>query len=400
MTPLRFAMVGCGSMGRRHLAGMGKLHAAHRQSFDLVAIADHHPENTQQGADLAEQTLDLRPQQYASLTDVLHHGPTLDALLITTTPGSHLEVGQEAFAAGLHVLLEKPITLTIAAGRRLTQAAHDANRKLSIAENLRRDPINRLAKALIDGGAVGQPFLMTQLSSSNGEFVTASPWRHQKQRGGIIIDLGVHYGDLLEYFLGPIESVTGMSALIDRQRVDQNGAFHPSDSEDLAIGAARYRSGALANYLLNWAGRGERLYHRTVYGTGGSLSIPRDRSGQALTLYQRIDGQDILVPEPALLELVPDFALDDITATLFAGSRLTAYDLTFPDIDANLLAIEQAEFAEAILHDQEPEVGGEMGLRGLAVVLGFLESNLLGRSLTMDELLRGEDLPYQRGINA
>ena len=83
-----------------------------------------------------------------------------------------------------------------------------------------------------------------------------------------------------------------------------------------------------------------------------------------------------------MLALVPDFSLDDTTAALFGGDRLASYDLPWADIDANLLAIEFDDFAEAILTDRQPEVNGAMGLRSLAISYGFLESDRLGRFVT------------------
>jgi predicted dehydrogenase len=307
-------------------------------------------------------------------------------------------VALQAFNRGIHVLAEKPITLTVSEGVRLVEAARQAKRLLGVAENYRRDPINRLGKALVECGAIGHPFLAMQLSSSAGEFVIITPWRHLKSRGGIVIDMGVHYTDILEFYLGPIDSVVGMSAIVDPQRVDQQGIAHPADAEDLSAGVMRFRSGAIANWMLSMAGRGESLFTRAVYGMGGSLSIPADRSGKPLMLAQRRAGKDVAVGQDELLGLVPDFALDATTAALFGSERLTSYDLTFADIDANLLGIEQADFVDAIVDGREPEVTGEQGLRSLALVFGLLESERLGRMVTLDEVLQRRDLPYQMEI--
>jgi hypothetical protein len=106
-------------------------------------------------------------------------------------------------------------------------------------------------------------------------------------------------------------------------------------------------------------------------------------------------GKDVPVPTEVLLDLVPDFALDATTAALFGGERLTSYDLQWADIDANLLGIEQADFVDAIGERREPEVTGEQGLRSLALVFGLLESERLGRMVTLDEVLSRRDLPYE-----
>ena len=57
--------------------------------------------------------------------------------------------------------------------------------------------------------------------------VAITPWRHLRAKGGIIVDMGIHYADLQEFYLGPIAQVVGMNALIDRERVDAQGQSHP-----------------------------------------------------------------------------------------------------------------------------------------------------------------------------
>jgi predicted dehydrogenase len=387
--PLALGLVGAGIMGRRHVLGMQRLKAAGRLSFELAACCDVIPENVERMAAQSEELLGHRAQPYTDV-DAMLRGSSLDALIITTTPERHVEVALKAFAAGLHVMVEKPITLTVADGLRLVQASRLAGRKVAVAENYRRDPINRLGRALVDAGAIGSPFLMVQASSGNGEFVVMTPWRHRKDRGGIVVDMGVHYADILEYYLGPIDRVVGMSAVVDAERLDPQGLRHPADAEDLSVGVLRFRSGAIANWLLSIAGRGEPMFARTVYGTGGSLSVPGDRSGKPLGLVQRRAGVDVPVPQDELLRLVPDFALDATTAALFGGERLASYELPWADIDANLLGIEQADFADAIQNDREPEVNGEQGLRSLGVLAGLLESEGLGQILSLDEILHKE----------
>jgi predicted dehydrogenase len=292
-------------------------------------------------------------------------------------------------------MVEKPIGLTVKQGRRLVEAAAQSGRKLAVAENYRRDPINRLARALLDAGVIGRPFLAVQSSSGSGEHVIITPWRHLRKSCGIVVDMGVHYTDMLEYFMGPIESVVGMNAVVDHERRGSDGKTYPADAEDLSAGTARFRSGAMPSWLLSMAGRGTGHYQRVIYGMGGSLNVPGDRTGHPLHLTQRRDGKDVAVPVEELLALVPDFALEPTTAALFGGERLTSYSLPWTDIDAGLLAVEHDDFVSAILDDRPPEVSGEDGLRDLALVYGFLESERLGRVVHIDEPLSGAVSSYQ-----
>ena len=387
---LTVALFGCGGMGRRHIVGFQKLREIGRDDIALVAVCDIDRANAERARDRALELLGEEPHIFASF-DALHRAlPDLDAIIVTTPPHLHAAIGVEALEAGVHVMVEKPIALTVRQSLQLIEAAERTGLKLAVAENYRRDPINRLAKAVIEAGVLGRVFLAVQSTSGAGERVNITPWRHQRQSGGIVVDMGIHYTDLLEFYLGPIERVMGMSDQIDSQRVDTEGVWHPVDAEDLSVGVARFASGAIGNWMMNRAGRGETHFTRMIYGTKGSLAIPRDRSGQPLGLMVRRDGTDEAVPEADHLGLVPEFRLDATTATLFGGERLSSYNLKFDDIDANLLA----DFADAIAADRAPEVAGIEGLRALAVIYGFLESARSGGTVFIDRFMQGEESSY------
>lgn len=395
---LTLGIIGTGIMGQRHIRGLGRLRQTGRLRYDVAGICDVVSDNAQKAASTAEELLGRRPQVFQSLEQMQHGLSQLDAVLITTSPGTHADIGVAAMQANVHVMVEKPIGLTVKQGWRLVDAA-DANEvKLAVAENYRRDPINRLARALLDAGAIGKPFLAVQSSSGSGGNVIITPWRHLRKSCGISIDMGVHYTDMLEYFMGPIESVVGMGAVVDKQRLGEDGKTYPADAEDLTVGAMRFHSGAIGNWLLNMAGRGIGHFSRIIYGTGGSLSIPGDRTGHPLQLVQRVNGKDIAVPDDELLRLVPEFHVDATTAALFGGERLASYNLPWYDIDAGLLAIEHDDFASAILESRQPEVSGEAGLRDLAVMYGFLESERVGRIVHIDELISGAVSAYQNEL--
>jgi predicted dehydrogenase len=163
----------------------------------------------------------------------------------------------------------------------------------------------------------------------------------------------------------------------------------------LSVGAAKFKSGAIANWLLSMAGRGEGYFFRAIYGTGGSMVLPGDRNGRPIRLTVRRDGKDVALTEEEQLAMVPDFKLHPVTAALFGGERLSHYEMGFADIDANLLAIEYDDFVDAVMNQREPDVTGEMGLRSLALVYGFLESEIAGRAISADELLSCNVHAYQ-----
>lgn len=394
MNALTYGLFGTGVMGQRHIKGLGQLHKVGRLPVRLAGICDLIPENAQKAANLAEELLGVRPQIFANFAE-MHRALKLDAITITTMPNVHVDLGVEAFAAGVHVLCEKPVATTVKESWRLVQAGRNAGRKLAIAENYRRDPMNRLGKALLQAGAIGAPYLAIQSSSGSGESVIITPWRHLKKFCGIAVDMGVHYTDIFEYYLGHVESVAGFNLVVDKQRKGNDGKLYPADAEDLTTGILRFKSGVVGNYLIDMGGRGAGHWMRIIHGLGGSLNLPPDRTGKPIQLTQRRDGKDVPVATEDLLALVPDFHLDDTTAALFGGDRLTSYQLDWAIIDANLLAIEYDDFAQAILQDREPEVNGEDGLRSLALMYGFIEAERAGRMLSADELVSGAASAYQ-----
>jgi len=397
---LKLGLIGCGGMGRRHVRGLHKLRVIDNQQFHLAGVCDVLPANARLTAVLAGELLGSAPATFTSL-EAMHSGlGELDAIIVTTAPDTHAAIGVGAFSLGINVMVEKPIALTVRQGRTVLDAAERSGRVLAVAENYRRDPINRLAQAVLASGVLGRTYLAVQSSSGSGEKVIITPWRHWRRSGGIVVDMGIHYADLLEYFLGPVTRVFGFNNTVDRQRVDEAGVWHGADAEDLSAGVVQFQSGVIGNWLVDLAGRGQGHFTRMVYGTVGTLSIPRDRSGRPLEMMLRRNGRDEHITPDETLKLVSAYRLDEVTASLFGGEHLTSYDLPFADVDANLLAIEQDDFARAIRNGRSPEVDGAFGLRSLAVAYGFMEAERLGRAVEIDTLLAGRDCPYQDEIDA
>ncbi|MDP7305860.1 MAG: Gfo/Idh/MocA family oxidoreductase, partial [Pirellulaceae bacterium] len=152
---LDIALVGCGGMGLRHLHGL----IEHNKKFDslrLVAVCDVNADAAQHVADVAEGALRSRPATYTDFDKLLSEVKP-DAIDIVTDTRMHHVFAEMAFDAGVHVMCEKPMGITLKACRRMRDAAERTGMTLSIAENYRRDPLVRLAKALLDGGAIGKP---------------------------------------------------------------------------------------------------------------------------------------------------------------------------------------------------------------------------------------------------
>jgi len=419
---LALGLLGCGGMGQRHIQGMAELHRAGLSPFDLVAVCDAQPQAAAHAADVAEQELGRRPAICHDLNDLLSGatGRHVDAVDLVTDANTHHTLGCAVLQAGKHVMCEKPLGLTVRACRLLVETAERYGVVLATAENYRRDPINRMIKAVLDSGAIGEPRMVLQESVGGGRSIAITPWRHLKERGGIVLDMGVHYTDILRYLIGPIERISGRVALFEPLRYptplnEYMTRFYGSTNalatepmqataEDTGVGAITFAQGALGHWLLSQAGHGQNLFLRRIYGSEGSLDAPSDRSRRPVRLYGGRSGSTapdgVALTEADIAALVPDFALDEVTARLFGAPVLASYDRPFEVTDRSLLALELEDFGRAIRDGRAPEVDGLGGLEAVAAVYAFFESSALGREVTLDEVVSGATAPYQHTIDA
>ena len=311
--------------------------------------------------------------------------------------------------------MEKPLGITIRACRRIIDAAEQSGTVLATAENYRRDPVNRMVRAVIDAGILDDPLLMIQTSLGGNDVMAATPWRHLKEKGAIGLDMGVHYADIIRYYLGEYARIFGRGLIVEPVRRRPAAENHPlisyreqtptypetveATGEDSILAQYVMRSGATVQFSHLGGGRGSRRFERSVHGRRGALDIPRDRTGGAVRL--RLEDQTLVGKE--ILSLLPDFSLNDITARLF-GEDGVVYDLpgvahAEMALDARLLAIEYHDFAEAVLQGRAPEVDGRDGMIAVAAIVGAYESAAVGRAVELEELLSGAVRTYQEEID-
>jgi predicted dehydrogenase len=290
-------------------------------------------------------------------------------------------------------------------------AARRAERIVSVGENYRRDPINRLVRALIDDGAIGSPRLMLETSIGGRNAIAITPWRHMKNAGTIVVDAGIHYADILRYYLGEVRSVFGEVRLHEKVRYNVRsagpGGFYAQWSaqfpdqveatgEDALYAHVSFDSGAVGQWIDDHAGHGQPVHVRRVFGSAASLECPGDRNGRPIRLHLD-DGT--VVEDQRVLEYAPSYRLEPLAAELFGGERPWTYSYEFNDTDARLLALEYYELAACVEGGGAPEVSAEEGLADLALTYGPFESSLLGRPVALAEVIEGRVDGYQREID-
>lgn len=408
---VELAIVGCGGMGRRHLRGFQLLQESDFNNCRLSAVCDLNRKNAEDLADEAQELLGYRPRIWSDLGEMLAQDEGIQGVNITTEAVSHHSLAIACMEAGKDVQVEKPMGLSLRACNLILEAAERSGRILSVAENLRRDPINRLLRALLKAGAIGEPQLLIDTKIGGADRMVYTPWRHQKLSGTIALDEGIHHADLMMYYLGKPRSGFGEGRIFQPTRYRKPGGpsrslhakwddSYPEEfeatGEDAVLGWLRFDSGAVAQWIDHLGAHGQPYHRRIIYGSRGSLESQGERNGKPLTLWR---AEEDPISNEAILEHVPDFKLEPLAAQLFGGERLWNYDMSFDEADWRLISLEHHEFAECIATRKTPEVTGVDGRLALAMVYAIFESGPLDRPVMIAELEQLKVTGYQQEID-
>jgi predicted dehydrogenase len=382
-------------MGHRHLHAYGALRRVGADGFKLAAVCDPRREAAEHAADLVAELLGSRPAVFASADELIASG-TVDAIDLVTEPSIHHLIAVPALAAGIHVLSEKPLGVTVRACREMVDAAASSGAILATAENYRRDGPNRLARAVLDSGMLGDIHLMVESNIGGDNAVLISPWRHLREKGSIALDMGVHYTDIFSYLLGDLKRACGVTFIAEPGRVLGAGMVAGGEIEELEPGVMRATgddslvgifetaAGALIALTYLPSGPGRKWIQRSLHGRNGSMSVPFDRTGGPVVVEL---GERKLTGAELRAEL-GDFRLEGVTAKLF-GPEGTEYDLPFAEVDAATIAIELDDFIAAIVQRRAPEVDGLAGLLAVAGVWALAESRAAGGFVTIADVADG-----------
>src|SRR5215470_17494378 len=182
----------------------------------------------------------------------------IEAVINTTPNGVHLETTRAAAAAGKHVFLDKPIANTIADGRRITEVCRKAGVVLALGYQRRRENHFRWVKREIDAGAFGK-LVNAEANISRDRLgkIDLNSWRYTAEGmpGGVMLQIGIHYTDVLTYLMGPVKAVTGQSAQL----------VLPGDNPDVASLILEHENGALSMLNASYASAAE-YYLMNIYG--------------------------------------------------------------------------------------------------------------------------------------
>ena len=275
--PLHWAVIGCGDIAYKRVAPA----MVEDPHSDLVAFFS----NTPVRAEEMRARFGAR-KAYTDLDALLADGE-IDAVYVASPQQRHCGETLRAAAAGKHVLCEKPMALTTDECREMVAACANTGVALAVAYYRRWYPKARRIRELLDAGAIGTPVTARILIASKYD-PAADDWKHWRVEaeagGGCMMDVGSHRFDLIAYWLGEPESVSGATGHLQM-------AYGAPDVETLLC---RMESGCHLTCATSWA-LGSSFDEMEVHGTEGSiLASPFD--GQRLTLLRGGEAEEIELP--------------------------------------------------------------------------------------------------------
>jgi UDP-N-acetyl-2-amino-2-deoxyglucuronate dehydrogenase len=330
----RIGLVGCGRISKNHFDAVRKV-----DGLALTAVCDIDAERAARAAE--EQGVPA----YHSLDEMLRAGD-IDVVTICTPSGLHSAHGIAAAQAGKHVVTEKPMSLSLRQADDLVRACDDAGVQLFVVKQNRLNPPIQLLKRAVDKGRFGRIFManVTVRWQRPQEYYDAEPWRGTWEfDGGAIMNQASHYVDLMQWLVGPVESVTGKTATQARR----------IEAEDSGIGIVKFRSGALGVIEVN------------------VLTYPRNFEGSITIIGERgtvkIGGTAVNRVEHWTFAEYDD---DDKLVEAANTNPPTVYGFGHEGYYRNVLAVLRGE--------AKPETDGRAGRKSLELILGIYESTKTG----------------------
>jgi len=410
---INIGLIGCGRIMPAHLNGYMQLMAKGVDNFRITALAARKREDALRFRKHGEGPLprvpvgppgdplvaphvyvydfqkDVDVEIYTDYKEMLKSG-NIDAVDIYTSPFTHYPIVMDSLIAGKHVLVEKPLAITVKSARKMVEAADEAGKVLGVAENAHYAAETRMIRWALDQGYIGDVQMLIYVTIggywSPDKIVATTPWRHQKIYAGAgpTLDLGVHIFNIFRYILGEIDEVCSVVKMFEETRVtrDETGNVVEkilSDVDDTFVTLIKFKSNAVGQASFSWASHGEPIGAwpppggRTIYGSKGCIK-----------------GSTLVLDDGTRAEIK---VLFDKDASADVKEKFFPLGLT------DTFAIETLEFLRAIEEGREMETSGRGGLRDIGVCYSMIESSRLGRFVKVDDVESGKIGYYEKEIN-
>jgi UDP-N-acetyl-2-amino-2-deoxyglucuronate dehydrogenase len=346
---LGFAIVGCGMIARFHARALADVPGTR-----LLALVSRNPANARAVADSAGVSCDI----HTELGPVLKRRD-IQVVTVTTPSGAHLEPAEAAARAGKHVVVEKPLEITLERCDRIIRACEESGVQLCTIFPSRFGDANQTLKKAIDAGRLGRLTL--------GE-TTCKWWRPQSyydeggwkgtralDGGGALMNQAIHNVDLLSWMMGPVTHVSGFTATLAHERIEV---------EDTAAACLRFAGGALG--IIEATTSVHPGYPKTIaiHGDRGSVVVEQE---------------DVL-----RWDLSPETAEDAAIRARFARKVGASGGSSNPAAISHVGHARQlADFVRAIETGSRPLIDGREGRKAVAIILAIYRSAEAGKTIQL-----------------
>ncbi|HOW48832.1 MAG TPA: Gfo/Idh/MocA family oxidoreductase [Rubrivivax sp.] len=337
---LRFALAGCGRIARSHFAAI----AQHQAEAELVAVCD--PD----AAACAAAVAATGAQGFASLGAMLA-GTQADCAVLCTPSGLHPQQVIEAARAGLDVMTEKPMATRWSDGLAMVRECDAAGVRLFVVKQNRRNRTLQLLKQAVARGRFGRIYSVgvNVFWTRPQSYYDSAAWRGTWEfDGGAFMNQASHYVDLLDWLIGPVESVMAYTGTLARA----------IEVEDTGVAALKWRNGAMGTVnvtMLTWPKNLEGSI--TILGERGSARV----GGVAVN---RIEHWQFAEPDPM------DAQVDEASY-----HTTSVYGFGHPLYYEGVI--------RALREGGEPEIDGREGLKSLELLIAMYLSARDGRRVSL-----------------
>lgn len=345
--PVGFGIIGCGMISNFHARALEDVRGAR-----LVACYDSFPESARR---LAEKT---GCKAYDDL-DAMLGDPAVDAVSIATPSGAHQEPAVAAARAGKHVIVEKPLEITLRRCDRIINACRQAGVKLSTIFPSRFHDSSVKLKRAVDGGRFGRLTLGDAYVKwwRTQEYYDSGAWRGtwQLDGGGALMNQAIHSVDLLTWLMGPVAEISAITATLAHERIEV---------EDTAIATLRFENGALGVLQATTAAYPGYLKRIELHGTDGSAVLEEED-------LKKWDFRKLTAADRRIQEEMKQ-------------QRSTAGGASDPSaIGHHGHAMQFKDFVDAIRKDRDPRIDGHEGRRSVEIILAVYKAAEIGRRVQL-----------------
>ncbi len=335
----RIAFSGCGRISKNHFDAIAKI-----DGLKLAAVCDADPVRA------AAAGAERKVPHFTSYERMLAETET-ELVTIATPSGLHPAQGILAAQAGRHVVMEKPMAISLTGADQLVQACDKAGVHLFVVKQNRLNPPVQLLKRAVDRGRFGRIYLAscTVHWARPQEYYDQAPWRGTWEfDGGAFMNQASHYVDLIQWLMGPVESVMAKTATLARR----------IETEDSGVAILKFRSGALGTIEVTMLAYPRNLEGSiTLLGEKGSAKI----GGTAVNKIEHWE--------------FAEYDDDDKLVELADTSPPNVYGLGHEGYYRNVLSVLRGE--------AKPDTDGRAGRKSLELILGIYESAKTGREVPL-----------------